>query len=69
MISISHVFHTILFVINHAFLPAAQQNPIPLLLVASYVLLNLALYFFTRGNEFAIGGFAATLFLVPFLNV
>ena len=69
MISLSHLLQTLIVSINHAFVPAAQQNPVPLLLVASFALMNLGLYFFTRGKEFAIGGFASTLFMVPFLNV
>ena len=55
--------------ISNAFVPAAQQNPLPLLLVATFIVANLGLFVLTRGKEFAIGGLAAAMFMVPFLKI
>lgn len=38
------------------------------LVIAGFILLNLVLYFCTRGKEFAIVGFSAVLFLLPFVR-
>ena len=61
---------------DHAFLSiaaifrtTAQSNPVPLYAVAAFAMLNMGLFYFTRGKEFAIGGFASALYLVPFLNI
>lgn len=55
--------------IHNAFTPAAQQNPLPLLLIAGFLVCNAGLYTLTRGKEFVIGGLASAMFLIPFLKM
>ena len=65
MDQILHFIHS--FMLSHA--PALLSNPIPLLVVATYLLGNAVCYFFTKGKEFAIVGWAAVLFLIPFIKI
>ena len=58
-----HICQTVASLFNQA----AQQNPMTLLMVAGFIVCNIGLYLVTRGKEFAISGYAAALFLIPFL--
>ncbi len=44
------------------------QNPSVFLIVASFITINIAMYFFTRGKEFCITGYAFALFLIPLIK-
>jgi hypothetical protein len=48
--------------------PLFVQNTVPLMIIATYIFLNVGLYFHTRGKEFAIAGYSGALFLIPFLK-
>ncbi|MBC7783596.1 MAG: hypothetical protein H7144_07130 [Burkholderiales bacterium] len=54
------------FMMLHA--PGLVLNPLPLFLVAGYFLTNVALYFLTKGKEFAIVGYTGLVFLIPFVR-
>jgi hypothetical protein len=55
--------------IGHHIVPSLHRNENILLLVAAFMVANAILYGFTRGKEFAIGGYASALFIVPFLTL
>jgi len=44
------------------------QNPGAFLVIASFIAVNVLMYFLTRGREFAITGYAGVLFLLPFVK-
>ncbi len=54
--------------ISQHFAALTQLQQTFFLMVSCFVAANLVLYCFTRGKEFAVLGFSAVLFLVPFLQ-
>lgn len=45
------------------------SHPVPLLIVAGYLGVNILLFAVTKGKEFVIAGYTGALFLIPFLKL
>ena len=48
--------------------PSVATNPLPLLMIGAFILVNLVLFGMTRGREFLVMGYSAIVFLLPLVR-